>query len=54
MSDRLELTHVNILVPVIGKGDELNQPCLPLGLDVDSLYHETHNYAHGAWRWTPE
>lgn len=50
MTDRLELAHVNILVPVIGKEDELSQPCLPLGLDTGSCYHETHNYVHGAWR----
>lgn len=53
MSDGLEVIHMNILVPVNGEEEEVHHPCPLLGLDVGSLYHETHSYVHGAWRWTP-
>lgn len=48
MTDGSGLAQVNILVPVTGKGDELSQPCQPLGRGIGSHYHETHNYVHGA------
>lgn len=53
MSDGLELAHMNILVPINGKEDELSQLCPLLGLHIGSLYHEMYNCVHGTWRWPP-
>lgn len=47
MSDGLELAHMNILVPINGKEDELSQLCPLLGLHIGSLYHEMYKLC--AW-----